>query len=388
MHAAPLGGLTPAEFLESYWQKKPLLIRDALPGFRSPLAPEELAGLACEEGVESRLVLEQGDARPWELRHGPFAEEDFLALPETHWTLLVQGVDRLIPEVEALLDNFRFLPSWRIDDVMVSYAPAHGGVGAHIDSYDVFLLQGLGRRRWRIGAAPVEEETLVPDLDVRVLAGFEADEEYVLGPGDMLYLPPRVAHEGVALGDCMTYSIGLRAPSERELLGSFLQDALTRPSADALYADPDLTPAEHPAEIRPEALARIRELLQSALSDEDAIADWFGRFVTERREALPPTQPPAPDDLAEAVRQGAALTRSPGAQLAFVEKGGAATLFADGEAHPLGDGLAFAAPLLTGRRALPAEALRPHLGTPGFAELLADLVEAGALEIASEDGAR
>ncbi|MFB6273326.1 MAG: cupin domain-containing protein, partial [Salinibacter sp.] len=245
--SAVLGDRSPADFLDTYWQTRPLVVRDALPNFRSPLSPEELAGLACEEDVESRIVLEEGGEHPWELRHGPFLSEDFLELPETHWTLLVQEVDRLIPEVGALLDHFRFLPDWRLDDVMVSYAPTHGTVGPHVDNYDVFLLQGAGHRRWKIGTAPVEDDEIVPGLDVRILADFEADEEFVLGPGDLLYLPPRVAHYGVSTDDaCMTYSIGFRAPRHQDLVANFLQHAVDTIDPDARYSDPDLTPVDHP----------------------------------------------------------------------------------------------------------------------------------------------
>ncbi len=382
--AAPLGDLAPADFLRNYWQKKPLLIREALPGFASPLAPEELAGLALEEDVESRLILEKGGAYPWQLRHGPFEEEDFLNLPETHWTLLVQAVDRLLPEVEALRERFRFVPDWRIDDVMVSYAPEGGSVGAHVDRYDVFLLQGLGRRRWHIGAAPVEDERLVPDLDVRILANFEPAKEYVLGPGDLLYLPPRIAHYGVALDDCMTFSVGFRAPSHEELLSGFFEHTLARLDPQVRFSDPGLTPPAHPGEICPEALDQVGAVIRQAASDE-AIDRWFGRFVTAPRRGtapLPSEAPPSPDDLRKAIRNGGALRRAPGARLAFIRHdGGTATLFADGETHPLPPGLAFAASLLTDRRTLPPEALRPHLDDEALAALLAELLHRGVLEI-------
>jgi 50S ribosomal protein L16 3-hydroxylase len=196
-----LGDLTPEAFLRDYWQKKPLLIRGALPDFVTPVAPDELAGLACEDDVTARLILEQGGDYPWQMRFGPFDEDDFAALPETHWTLLVQEVDRLVPEVADLLDAFRFLPNWRIDDVQISYAPPHGNAGAHLDNYDVFLLQGMGRRRWQISSTPIpeDEEVYVEDVDVRILQDFEPDEEWIVEPGDLLYLPPRLRRIGTAL---------------------------------------------------------------------------------------------------------------------------------------------------------------------------------------------
>jgi 50S ribosomal protein L16 3-hydroxylase len=380
-----LGDRSPAEFLDTYWQKKPLVVRDALPDFASPLSPNELAGLACEEGVESRLILKQGGDYPWQLRHGPFAQDDFLTLPETHWTVLVQEVDRLIPEVGALLDRFRFLPDWRIDDIMVSYAPTHGTVGPHIDNYDVFLIQGLGHRRWEIGTEPVDDETIVPDLDVRILADFEAEEEFVLGPGDLLYLPPRVAHHGVAEDDeCMTYSVGFRAPSHQDLVGGFLQHAIEEIDPDARYSDPDLTPTEHAGAIRQDARAKVRGLLQGLVDDDAAIDRWLGRYLTRPsrgRQAMPPEQPVSPAGLAEALRRGTDLRRGPVAHLAFIEHDdGTATLFVNGEARALDADLAYAAPLVTGREVIPADVLTPHLDDDAFVDLLVALMNEGLLE--------
>jgi len=380
-----LGDRSPAEFLETYWQKRPLVVRDALPDFESPLSPNELAGLACEEGVESRLVLKEGGAYPWELRHGPFDPEDFLDLPETHWTVLVQEVDRLLPEVGALLDRFRFLPDWRLDDIMVSYAPTEGTVGPHIDNYDVFLIQGLGHRRWQIGTTPVETEEIVPDLDVRILADFEPEEEFVLGPGDLLYLPPRVAHHGVATDDeCMTYSVGFRAPRHRDLVGDFLQRAMERIDPDARYSDPDLTPVEHAGALHEAAREKVRRLLRDLVTDTD-VDRWLGTYLTRPsrdRTAVPPASPVPPDTLVAALREGTDLRRGPVAHLAFIEHDdGTATLFVNGEATTLDAALAYAAPLLTGRQVIPADTLTPHLDDDAFVDLLSTLVDDGVLEL-------
>ena len=201
-----LGDLSADAFLQRYWQQKPLLIRHALANYRSPISGDELAGLALESEVESRLVESQGG--DWTLKHGPFTEEDFLGLPEEDWTLLVQGVDLWVPEVQALLSQFAFLPPWRLDDVMVSFACPGGSVGPHFDQYDVFLLQVEGQRRWQIGAACSSETPMRDDSPLRILKEFEAEEEWVLEPGDMLYLPPGVAHWGVAETECLTFSIG------------------------------------------------------------------------------------------------------------------------------------------------------------------------------------
>lgn len=381
-----LGGRSPADFLENYWQKQPLVVRGALPNFRSPLSPNELAGLACEDGVESRLVLKQGGQYPWELRDGPFDHEEFLHLPETHWTVLVQEVDRLIPEVGALLDHFRFLPDWRIDDIMVSYAPTHGTVGPHIDNYDVFLVQGSGHRRWSIGTEPVKSEEIIPDLDVRILADFDPDEEFVLGPGDMLYLPPRVAHHGVAEDDeCMTFSVGFRAPSHQDLVGGFLQHAIEEIDPDARYRDPDLDPVEEPGEISDAARTKVRRLLRGLVEDDAAIDRWLGRYLTRPdrgRQPVPPGASVSPDALADTLRQGTHLRRGPVSNLAFIPHNDGVLLFVNGEARALNPNLAYAAPLVTGREVFPADRFTPHLDDEAFIELLTSLVNDGVLELA------
>ena len=386
-----LGGRTPEAFLKEYWQKKPLLIRGAFPGFVAPVTPEELAGLACEEDVEARLVLEKGGAYPWEARYGPFEPEDFEDLPPKHWTLLVQEVDRHVAAVAELRDHFRFLPNWRIDDVMVSYAPEGGGVGAHVDNYDVFLVQAKGRRRWRIHHTPVEEEILVPDLDVRILADFEPDAEWVLEPGDMLYLPPRIPHDGVALDDCLTCSVGFRAPSHVELVTGFLEDRLVTLDPLVRYADPDLTPPAHPGEIAPEARAAVREVLRSLVRDDAVLDEWFGRFITtpKRGEGIVYDEDYddeegtvfTPEGIVEALRHGARLRRRALSELAFIPGAdGDATLFAAGVAYPM---RLDRARLLTGTEPLTAATLAAHLEDPRFTEVLAALVAAGALAVES-----
>jgi 50S ribosomal protein L16 3-hydroxylase len=382
----PLGDLSPDTFFEEYWQTQPLVVRNALPDFESPLDPGELAGLACEEGIESRLILKEGGAHPWELREGPFDEDDFLSLPETQWTVLVQEVDRLIPEVGALRDRFSFLPDWRIDDVMVSYAPTGGTVGPHIDNYDVFLVQGLGRRRWSIGRTPVEDEAIVPDRDVRILAHFEPDETFVLGPGDLLYLPPRVAHHGISADDqCMTYSVGFRAPSHRDLIGDFLQHALEQTPSDARYSDPDRTPADHPGDIDASTRADIRAFLRSFVADDADLDRWFGQFITRPqrdRIAVPRSEPVDPEALAAAIRNGRDLRHGPATRLAFIEHDdGSATLFANGDVYDLSADAAPVARRLSGRQHVPAEDLAPLLGHDDVSNLLADLVNDGLLEL-------
>ena len=232
-----LGGLTPAQFMRRHWQKKPLLVRQAIPQFAPPVLRSELFALAAQEGVESRLVqLAKG---AWKLRHGPFQRRALPALQQPDWTLLVQGVDLHNDAARSVLDQFRFVPEARLDDLMISYASDGGGVGPHFDSYDVFLLQAHGKRRWRVGRQ--RDTTLVEGMPIKILANFEAEEEYVLEPGDMLYLPPRWAHDGVAEGECMTYSIGFRSPQRDELARETLlrvADALGESEGSPIYRDP------------------------------------------------------------------------------------------------------------------------------------------------------
>ncbi len=363
-----------------------------MPGFVSPLAPEELAGLACEEEVTARLVLEKGGDYPWQLRYGPFDEQDFAGLPQTHWTLLVQEVDRHAPAVADLLEAFRFVPNWRLDDVMASFAVPQGGVGAHVDNYDVFLLQGLGRRRWQISHTPLaeNEEMLVPDLDVSMLADFSPDEDWVLEPGDLLYLPPRLPHYGVALDDCITYSIGFRAPSHADLASGFLGHVLETLDPALRYADPGLKPPRHPGEIHPEARATIRAVLRRLVEDDEEIDRWFGRFITLPARG---SYPVPPDDtitaraLRAVLRAGGQLRRSAVPHFAYVtQPDGGADLFVAGEAYGLDPDLAYAAPLLTGTAALDGDTLAPHLGDADFVALLADLVSEGFLIVQEAEG--
>ncbi|HTF86158.1 MAG TPA: cupin domain-containing protein [Cellvibrio sp.] len=328
-----LGDLPVENFLRDYWQKKPLLIRNALPGFVSPLDGDELAGLALEEEVESRLVLEKGKT-PWELRHGPFEEKTFATLPETHWTLLVQAVDQWVPEVHELLQHFRFIPNWRLDDIMVSYAPDQGSVGPHFDYYDVFLLQGAGKRRWRIGQTCNVHSERVAGTSLNILKQFTTEEEWVLEPGDILYIPPGVAHWGIAEGECITYSIGFRAPSHADILCELTQDIATRLTNDQRFSDPDLTLQTNPGEISHTALQQLKDILLAQLTDEN-LAHWFGKHMTERKYAEEMERDDAieTDGWQTAMRDdNLLLWRHPAARFAYHALPNKTLLFVDGQA--------------------------------------------------------
>ena len=282
MEPALLGGTTPARFLQRYWQKQPLLIRQAIAGFQGLLSMRELFALAGRDDVESRLVLRERSR--WTLAEGPFRRADFRALPERNWTLLVHGVNLHLDAADALLHRFAFIPFARLDDLMVSYASPGGGVGPHFDSYDVFLLQGEGRRRWRIGRQ--RDLALRPGLPLKILARFRPEHEWLLGPGDMLYLPPAIAHDGVAVDACSTYSIGFRAPSAQEIAIAFLDWLRDRIGLDGRYADPDRPPASSPARVdralRAYAVATLRRLAW----DERAVARFLGSYLTEPKPAV------------------------------------------------------------------------------------------------------
>ncbi|MBD9483843.1 cupin domain-containing protein [Pseudomonas sp. PDM14] len=379
-----LGGLTAREFLRDYWQKKPLLIRQAIPDFESPISPDELAGLALEEEVESRLVIEHGE-RPWELRRGPFAEDTFGQLPARDWTLLVQAVDQFVPDVAELLKHFNFLPSWRIDDVMISFAAPGGGVGPHYDNYDVFLLQAHGQRRWRIGQVCDSDSALLPHADLRILADFEQTEEWVLEPGDMLYLPPRLAHFGTAENDCLTYSVGFRAPSAAEVLTHFTDFLAQFLPDEERYSDAGTAPAEDPHQIQLDALDRLKALLAEHMSDERLLLTWFGQFMTEPRypELVDGTELEE-DDLLAALDDGAVLVRNPSARLAWSELDIGLVLFASGQSRLLPAELKELLKLICAADALHTDNLQPWLADEDGRKLLCELVKQGSLEFADE----
>ena len=379
-----LGGLTAREFMRDYWQKKPLLVRQAIPGFESPISPDELAGLALEEEIESRLVIEHGE-RPWELRRGPFAEDAFAELPERDWTLLVQAVDQFVPEVAELLEEFKFLPKWRIDDVMVSFAVPGGGVGPHFDNYDVFLLQGYGKRRWQVGQVCDSDSPMLQHADLKILAEFVKTEEWVLEPGDMLYLPPLLAHCGTAEDDCMTYSVGFRAPSAAEVLthftdflGQFLPD-------EERYSDADAQPTSDPTQIQRDALDRLKALLTEHMSDERLLMTWFGQFMTEPKypELIAGIEIDEEGFLG-GLEAGAILIRNPSARMAWSEVGDDLVLFASGQSRLLSASLRELLKLVCSADALHIENLGAWLADDEGRNLLVELVKQGSLEFADE----
>lgn len=320
-------------FLREYWQKKPLLIRNPWTVWANPIQPDELAGLACEPEVESRLVI--GAQGSWAVEHGPLAEARFEKLGQEPSTLLVQAVDHHVPEVAALIAPFRFIPNWRIDDVMVSYATDGGGVGPHYDQYDVFLIQGHGQRRWRVGQHCDANSPLLPHEDLRLLVEFEATDEWLLEPGDILYVPPGIAHDGVAVGDdCMTYSIGFRAPSRSELIADFADDLVAEMEDDDRYTDPGLAAQSNPGEISSAALDALHAMITDKLADRKAFARWFGGYSSTPKYPeidWRPEEPASIEDVREYLADGSALARNPASRFSFIRTGTELLLFVDGE---------------------------------------------------------
>ncbi|MGH8670581.1 MAG: JmjC domain-containing protein [Burkholderiales bacterium] len=297
-----LGGLSPREFLDKHWQKRPLLIRNALCGCETILTRARLIDLARRPDVESRLVIRNG--RRWQVLHGPFKRGVLHALPPTHWTLLIQGINQFVPQVAAVMQRFDFVPYCRLDDVMASLAAPGGGVGPHFDDYDVFLLQGQGQRRWQIGAT--RDKTLVHNAPLKILRRFRPTHDWLLDSGDMLYLPPAYAHCGTAQNECITLSIGFRAPAAQEMSAAFLaylQDHIRIPGR---YRDPRLAPTRNPARLDP-ALARWASTVLGKInwSSQD-VAHWLGQYLSEPKPQVffdPPRTPLARKRFGTALRQ-------------------------------------------------------------------------------------
>jgi 50S ribosomal protein L16 3-hydroxylase len=330
----PLGELGPRQFLEEYWQKKPCLIRKAISPFKPVLDGNDLAGLACEEMAESRLVKGTFEAEDWSVEHGPFNAQDFSNLPAENWTLLVQDVEKHYAPLLELVHEFSFIPSWRLDDLMISYAVRGGSVGPHTDQYDVFLLQASGTRNWQIASS--FEPELLKDCPLNVLKHFEAEQEWILEPGDILYLPPDIAHYGVAIEPGMTWSIGSRAPSGADLLQGLGEWLASFADEGGRYSDPGLQPGARAGEIDEAALERLRNLMMTCLADDKILHNYLAAFMSRFRlahEPLPLARPLKPPDVLAALKNGSTLFRNPWTRLAWVESDGQARLYAAGQAY-------------------------------------------------------
>lgn len=380
-----LGELPINEFLQQYWQRQAVFLPQALAGFYSPLSPDELAGLALEEVIESRLIV-NNQQNPWQLKNGPFSEQDFAALsPDAsaeQWTLLVQAVDHWEPAVAELLDRFRFIPNWRLDDVMVSYAPTGGSAGPHFDYYDVFLVQGAGTREWHIGQHCDSTSPRVEGTDLNILREFEPVATHIARPGDVLYIPPGVAHWGTALDDdCMTYSIGFRAPSEADILDEFSQHIASTLTNDNRYQDQNARASETPGAIDSAVIEQLQKQLTEHLTPAN-IAQWFGRYMTEPKVLLE-SEPELVDDAKwqQWLAQNAQAERELGARFCYFTSDGTTTLFVDGQAYPCSAPLAA---MLSNQRHWPLTALADLLSTDNDKTLIMQLITAHKIVVMDE----
>ncbi|MEH6592661.1 MAG: cupin domain-containing protein [Halioglobus sp.] len=365
------------DFLANHWQQNPLLIKNGIGNFEPPIDANELAGLALEDEVESRLV--EFHSNNWHLHHGPFSEQDF---QRPHpWTLLVQAVDLYIPEVAELLQLVDFIPQWRVDDIMVSYAVDGGSVGPHYDNYDVFLLQGEGQRTWKLGQQCDRHTPLLPNDDLRILDDFCCEAEYTLSAGDILYVPPGVAHWGIAKGECMTYSIGFRAPRINELLSRKVDAALEQIDVDSFYRDPSLSVLSKPGEIRPEAIHAARQQLLAAL--EGQLSDhWFGELVTEAKYELESVTPDYDTtDLHSLLDTSQPLALLPTSRLAWQQSGDEIAVYANGECLIHSQAVLPTLVHLCEHRALDSTFLNAALARVECAILLEQLLECACFEL-------
>ena len=372
----PLGELAPERFLQDYWQKQPLVIRQAFAGFHSPISAAELAGLACEEGVDSRILIEKGGAHPWQVIYGPMDDMVFEELPESHWTLLVNDVEKHVPQLAWIVDSFRFIPEWRIDDLMISYAPEGGSVGPHLDQYDAFILQAQGHRRWQIHSREVAADNRIAATDLRIQRDFVAEQEWLLGPGDMIYIPPGVSHYGVATDDCLSFSIGFRAVTHAEMLESFAASISEGLPAGLTYRDPPLEVQRHPNEITSATLEAVRAILDKYLDpDYPALPAWFGHFISDTRADIVFENDDHFDDLPGLLSTHAILFRNPASRFAFWREKNDALLFVDGDEFRVTPAFAEA---LCSQREINAEILAAAM-TADEAGLLRDFYNSGKL---------
>lgn len=316
-----LNNLTAEEFIRDYWQKKPLLVRQGFKDLNQQIDADLLAGLALEGEVESRIVQHHVESDQWELHHGPFNAEDFQNFPEKHWTLLVQSVDQFLPFWSQFLDNFSFIPHWRIDDIMISYAVDQGSVGPHTDQYDVFLIQAEGKRRWQVGPKADETTQMLPHPTLRLLAEMACEEEWILEPGDLLYLPPKFAHHGIAEGECVTVSVGFRAPDMASIIREFGEYTIDFAIHEEAIGDADLDPQENPGWINPEKIESIQKALITALSDKNHFQRWFAEYVSQPK--LEPSYDETPvvsdfSDLIQSIKNIDHCYRDEGTRFAYI----------------------------------------------------------------------
>lgn len=378
------GDISIEVFLRDYWQKKPLLIRNAFPDFESPITPDELAGLACETDT-ARIVIEKGGKHAWEVRHGAFDDADFTNLPETHWTLLVNDTDQHLAELKAVMEPFRFIPDWRIDDLMISFAVEGGSVGPHVDEYDVFLIQAQGQRRWQITTQPAKPDNFLAGLDLRIMRDFEAEQEWVVNPGDMLYLPPNVPHYGVALNECMTYSVGFRAPSQAEMLENLVENLLEDPRLKQRFNDSERECQAHPGELTAGDMERLIDFVVDALpQDTQALQLWLGKYLSQPKVDNNDTLEPSclsKAELIKLINRRATFEKLPGIRFLYFINDDEICLFANGTLHRAAAEQLQFIQYLCNTTIFKHNSYKTHLQDKNALELWRDLLESGLINI-------
>ncbi|QTR49800.1 cupin domain-containing protein [Candidatus Thiothrix anitrata] len=378
------GDISIEVFLRDYWQKKPLLIRNAFPDFESPITPDELAGLACETDT-ARIVIEKGGKHAWEVRHGAFDDADFTNLPETHWTLLVNDTDQHLAELKAVMEPFRFIPDWRIDDLMISFAVEGGSVGPHVDEYDVFLIQAQGQRRWQITTQPAKPDNFLAGLDLRIMRDFEAEQEWVVNPGDMLYLPPNVPHYGVALNECMTYSVGFRAPSQAEMLENLVENLLEDPRLKQRFNDSERECQAHPGELTASDMERLIDFVIDALpQDTQALQLWLGKYLSQPKVDNNDTLELnclSKAELIKLINRRATFEKLPGIRFLYFINDDEICLFANGTLHRATTEQLQFIQYLCNTTIFKHNSYKTHLQDKNTLELWRDLLEAGLINI-------
>jgi 50S ribosomal protein L16 3-hydroxylase len=376
---ASLNNFNTEQFLQHHWQKTPLLIRQGLANTEHLISPDELAGLACEEEIESRLVSYQ--QQQWQLRHGPFSDTDFSQLPKSHWTLLVQAVDHVSPAIAELMDSFRFIPNWQLDDIMVSYASEGGSVGPHFDNYDVFLVQASGQREWQLGPQCDESSALLDHPDLLLLDNFECQQSFVLNPGDILYIPPRYSHWGIAKdNDCITCSVGFRAPKVADIIGEYAEHLALGALSQQRFQDHSPQLQDNPGEISRHVIEQLRDLLVKAVDDRQALESWFGQYMTQAKyehetdELIENEQ-----SFSEKLRAGYPVLRDPSSRFAYIPGQDHTQLFCNGRCWQLDSRYAALAELLCGQALFSADEITRWLELTDSRTLLIDMFGKGQL---------
>lgn len=382
-----LGQTSVSDFLKQYWQTKPLLIRNAIRHIQPTLDADTLAGLSLEDSVRSRIVRQIPDEDRWNCTYGPFTEDDFSTLPATHWTLLVQDVEKHLPEHAAVIEHFSFLPRWRIDDLMVSYAVDGGSVGPHIDQYDVFLLQVSGQRRWQLQTKNITESDLQINSELSILKSFQADEDWVLNPGDLLYLPPGIPHFGVAVGECMTYSIGFRAPRTADILQVFSEQLANTDDKPLRHIDSTSNTTPHRGELTNSELSRMQNILRRSLDNDDVFIKAMGSLLTEATEtpSVCSNEVTTAGTFSTSLHTCSKLILHPATRCLYIRRDSGILWFVNAVRHDIGPGLATIIMQLTDDYELQNDAIMHILEDEQLIAILFGLYQEGYLQLGYQD---